>query len=149
MSDARRETFIDAPVEVVWELVSDVNRHPEWWPRVVEVECEGMEEGCTYREVVKTSLGNEEMKLNVEELEDCENLSIRCLTTGTYVRFLLTEAQGGTFVEGRMGMDPKSLGYRAFDAVMGQRYFRNWLQQTVESLGEAARRRARERAPAE
>ena len=146
MSDARRETFIDAPVEVVWELVSDVNRHPEWWPRIVEVECEGMEEGCTYREVVKTFAGREEMQLNVEELEDCENLSIRCINTGTFVSFMLTEAQGGTFVESRMGMDPKGLGTRMFDAVAGQRYFRNWLQQTIESLGDAARRRVSERA---
>jgi hypothetical protein len=143
MSDARRETFIDAPVRVVWELISDVNRHPEWWPRVVEVKCEGLEEGCTFREVVQTPIGRDEMELNVEALENCENLSIRCINTGTYVRFLLTEAQGGTFVEGRMGMDPQGIGNRVLDTLVGQRYFRGWLAQTVEALDRAACERAR------
>ena len=143
MSDARRETFIDAPVDVVWELISDVNRHPEWWPRVLEVECEGMEEGCTYREVVKTPVGTDELKVNVETLDDCENLSIRCINTGTYVAFVLTEARGGTFVQARMGMDPNGVSMRVFDAVVGRRYFRNWLQQTIEALDSAACERGR------
>jgi uncharacterized protein YndB with AHSA1/START domain len=29
-----QQTFIDAPVERVWELVGDPNRHPEWWPEM-------------------------------------------------------------------------------------------------------------------
>lgn len=148
MSGSRRQAFIDAPVQVVWDLVSDVNRHPEWWPRVVEVECDGLEEGCVYREVVKTPFGHDEMSLNVEELEDCENLSIRCLNTGTYVRFLLTEAQDGTFVDGQMGMDPLGTSNRLFDALAGKRYFSSWLRQTVEALDRAACRRAQERAGA-
>ena len=105
------------------------------------MECEGLEEGCTYREVVKSPFGQEEeMQLRVEQLEDCRDLAIRCINTGTYVRFLLMEAQDGTFVEGEMGMDPKTVGTRIFDTVAGQRYFRNWLQQTLESLGDVAQR---------
>ena len=41
--------MVDAPVERVWELIGDVNRHPEWWPRVEEVECDVLDVGCTYR----------------------------------------------------------------------------------------------------
>jgi hypothetical protein len=149
VSHAQRQTFVDAPVEVVWELIRNVDRHPEWWPRVVEVHCDGMEEGCTYREVVESLIGTEEMNLSIEKLDDCRNLSIRCLSTGTYVQFLLTEAQDGTFVDGTMGMDPNGVGYRIFDAVMGQRYFRGWLQQTIEALDAAARRRARDLADEE
>jgi hypothetical protein len=45
------------------ELIADVNRHPEWWPRVVAVRCEELEEGCSYREVVQSSVSQEEMEL--------------------------------------------------------------------------------------
>lgn len=136
---ARRQTFIEAPLEAVWKLIADVERHPEWWPRVVEVHCDGLEEGCTYREVTQTPFGRQEMDLLIDGLEDCRNLSIRCLNTGTFVRFDLTEAQGGTFVDGEMGMDPADFGYRVFDRVAGRRYFSSWMAQTLVALDEAAR----------
>ncbi len=142
MSESRLQTHIDAPVEVVWDLIADVNRHDEWWPRVVEVECEGLEEGCTYREVVQTPFGKDEMSLNVEQLVDCETFVIRCLNTGTFVKFLLTDAQGGTFVDGTMGMDPKKVQMRVFDAIVGKRYFSRWLEQSLDAIGETAKRRA-------
>lgn len=143
MSLARRQAFIAAPLTTVWELVSDVGCHPEWWPRVLEVECEGLEVGCTYREVVSTPFGKEEMELVVGDLDHCRRLAIHCLNTGTFVRFALAEAQGGTFVDGEMGMDRSAggLGMRAFDAVVGQRYFRSWLGQTLAALESAAKRR--------
>ena len=142
MSDCRQQAWIEAPVELVWELVADVNRHPEWWPRIVEVECEGLEEGCTYREVTKTPFGYAEMELLVERLDECSELGIRCLNTGTFVDFALTEAQGGTFVDARFGMNPKTPGTRAFDMVAGKRYFRRWLEKSLEAMERAARDRA-------
>jgi uncharacterized protein YndB with AHSA1/START domain len=30
----RQQALIDAPVQVVWDLVADRNCHPEWWPTV-------------------------------------------------------------------------------------------------------------------
>jgi hypothetical protein len=139
MSLSRQQGFIDAPIEVVWELLADVNRHPEWWPRVLEVDCDGLEAGCTYREVSQTPLGKDEMNLFVERLDECRNLSIRCLSTGTFVRMELAKAQDGTFLEAEMGMEPDRLQYRVFDLVAGKRFFRAWLRETVEALGHAAR----------
>jgi uncharacterized protein YndB with AHSA1/START domain len=138
MSRCRREVLIQAPSDVVWELIADVERHPEWWPRVVDVTCEGMEEGCTYREVVASPFGKDEMLLRVEELTPGERFTIHCLNTGTFVRMALTEARGGTFLEAEMGMEPGKLAYKVFDAVMGKRYFDRWLSQTVEGLERAA-----------
>jgi len=138
VSDSRQQVWIDAPVQVVWALIAKVERHPEWWPRVVSVRCEGLEEGCTYREVVQTPVGKEDMELRVDRLEDCEELAIRCINTGTFVQFALTEAQGGTFVDGRMGMDPKGVVYRVVDSVVGQRYFRAWLADSLEAMRGAA-----------
>jgi uncharacterized protein YndB with AHSA1/START domain len=137
MSEARQQAYIDAPVEDVWHLLEDVDRHPEWWPRVVEVECEGMEAGCTYREVVQTPFGKDEMALRVDRLEDCKELLIRCVNTGTFVRFALTEAQDGTFLDASFGMEPSKLKYRMFDMVVGRRYFRSWLEQSLEAMQRA------------
>jgi uncharacterized protein YndB with AHSA1/START domain len=143
VSLSRHEGFIEAPVEIVWDLLADVDRHPEWWPRVVEVECDGLEAGCTYRQVTQTPFGKDEMRLFAESVDECRNLSIRCLNTGTFVRMELTEAQDGTFLAGEMGMDPTNLRMKVFDALTGQRFFRSWLRETFDGLGRAARAKAR------
>ena len=142
MSHTRQQAYIDAPVQVVWDLISDVDRHPEWWPRVLEVECDGLEPSCTYREVVKTPFGEDEMILRVDELRDCEQFTIRCVNTGTFVKMALTPAQEGTFLDARMGMEPGKLGDRVWDAVAGKRYFRNWLQISLAAMREVAEQRA-------
>ena len=143
MSEFREQAFIDAPVGVVWELLADVDRHPEWWPRVLEVDCEGLEPGCTYREVVQTPLGKDEMNLLIVKRDELRKLHIRCLNTGTFVRFEVTGAQGGTFVEGEMGMEPQGVKARVFDATVGRRYFADWIAKTFDGLrGAAVKRRA-------
>lgn len=142
MSDCRSQAHIEAPIRVVWDLIADVDRHPEWWPRVVEIECEELGEGCTYRQVTRTPFGNEKMELKLEALNDCEEFCIRCINTGTFVRFGLTEAQGGTFVDGRMGMEPNGLANRVFDTIAGRIYFRRWLAESLDAMGTAAEKRA-------
>ena len=138
MSLYRQQAMIEAPPEVVWELLGNPNRHPEWWPRVVEVQCEGLEEGCTYRQVTKSPMGKVETDISVERLEGCREINVRCLDTGTCCRWLFTEAQGNTFIDAEFGMDPQDLGSRVFDLVAGRRYFRKWLEQSLDALGEAA-----------
>jgi len=142
MSEARQQAYIEAPVEVVWELIADADRHPEWWPRVLAVECEGLEPGCTFREVVQTPAGKDEMKLQVDAMEDCKNLTIRCVNTGTFVQWTLTEAQDGTFVDATFGMEPFKLQYRVFDWTVGRRFFRNWLDESLEAMRRVAPERA-------
>ena len=142
MSEARQQAFIDAPIGVVWELLEDVDRHSEWWPRVVEVECEGLETGCTYREVLQGPVGKDEMLLRVDRMEDCEELLIRCVNTGTFVHWTLTEAQEGTFVDARFGMEPAKFQHRVFDLVAGKRYFRSWVRQSLEAMQRVASERA-------
>lgn len=137
-----QQTFIDAPVERVWELVGDPNRHPEWWPDVLEVECADLKEGCRYRGVTKGPFGAAAHDLLVDRLEDFREVSIFCEGTGVTTRFTLAEAQGGTFVEGHFAIEPDSIGATVFGALAGRRIMSSWLQSSLENLKRAAERSA-------
>ena len=139
MAECRQQTLIDAPLEIVWGLIRDVNRHPDWWPRVAEVECGGLEEGCTYRQVTQSPFGYEELDVVVDRLEELRELRIRCVNTGTFVDLALTPAAAGTFVDARFGMDPLNTRMRIFDALAGRRYFRRWLEQSMDAMQRVAR----------
>jgi uncharacterized protein YndB with AHSA1/START domain len=134
MASARRQVMVDAPVERVWLLIGDVNRHPEWWPRVEEVECDLLAEGCTYRQVTNKPGKTVETTISIEALDDCHELSVRCLDTGMYARFLLTPAQNGTFVDGELGVEPANFVERLATPV----FIRRWIAQSLEGLRRAA-----------
>jgi hypothetical protein len=143
VSDCRQQAWIDAPIEVVWSLIRDVNRHPEWWPRVVEVECEGLEEGCTYRQVNETPFGYQQLDVVVDRLEEMREMRIRCVNTGTFVDFAVADARGGTFVDARFGMEATTARNRIFDVLAGKRYFRRWLEQSLDAMEEVAQDQAK------
>ena len=138
MSECRQQAWIDAPIGVVWEMIRDVNRHPEWWPKVVEVECEGLEEGCTYRSVTESPFGYQELDVVVDRLDEMREMRIRCISTGTFVDLAVADVRGGTFVDARFGMDPMTARTRVFDAIAGKRFFRRWLEQSLEAMQQVA-----------
>jgi len=134
MSVVRRQALINAPPSRIWELVGDPRRHPEWWPRVIEVRGEEFDQGSDYAQVTRTPTGRIETKMSVERLDDLREIHLRCMTTGTYAHWLLTEARGDTFVDVEFGMDPAGVGERIFDATFGRLYFRRWLDQSLEAI---------------
>ena len=134
MSVARGQAQIEAPVTALWELLGDPNRYPEWWPRIIEVECDDIAKGCTYKHVSKGPAGVAEETILIEQLEDCREVRIRCLDTGTYMRWVLMGARSGTFVDVEFGMDPERLQHKVFDALAGRRFSRRWLEQSVAAL---------------
>ena len=140
---SRQQAHINASPEEIWDLVGDPNRHPEWWPDVIEVECADLREGCRYRGVVKGPFRAEEHELMIERLDGCREVSIFCEGTGVTTRFALTDAQGGTFVEGYFAIEPNSIGTTVIAAVTGRRFLRSWLGQSLANLKQAA-----EQAPA-
>ena len=138
MSVARTQALISAPPKRVWELVGDPRHHPQWWPRVIEVRGERFDEGSNYAQVTKSPTGRVETTMKVEQLDDLREIHMRCMDTGTYAHWLLTEAQGETFIEVEFGMDPSGVGDRIFDSVFGKLYFRRWLNQSLAALEKAA-----------
>jgi uncharacterized protein YndB with AHSA1/START domain len=138
MSVCRNQALIHAPPQRVWELVGDPRRHPDWWPRVVEVRGERFDEGSNYAQVTKSATGEVETTMSVDQLDDLREIHLRCTSTGTYANWLLTEAQGSTFVEVEFGMEPTTVGNRFFDATFGKLYFRRWLGQSLDALERVA-----------
>jgi uncharacterized protein YndB with AHSA1/START domain len=133
-----QQAFIDASPETVWQLVGDPNRHPDWWPEVLEVECADLREGCRYRGVVKGPFRAAEHDLVIERLDTCQEVAISCVGTGVATRFVLTAAQGGTFVEGHFSIEPNSIGTTVVAAVTGRRFMRSWLERSLENLKRVA-----------
>jgi polyketide cyclase/dehydrase/lipid transport protein len=136
----RHQTFIGAPVRSVWELVGRPSRHPEWWPSVVEVQGQRFGRGCSYCQISQEDEGATETTLVVERLEELKELLVRCEKNGLYMRWLLTEAQGGTFVDAEFGLDPD----RAPDAAEQleeaaiKHQLRSWLWTSLDGLADAA-----------
>jgi Polyketide cyclase / dehydrase and lipid transport len=135
-----QQAFINASPETIWELVGDPNRHPDWWPDVIEVECADLREGCRYRGVVKGPFGASEHDLLIERLDTCQEVCISCQGTGVTTRFVITPAQGGTFVEGHFAIEPESIGMKVVSAVSGRRLMRSWLERSLENLKHVAER---------
>ncbi|MFN2612381.1 MAG: SRPBCC family protein [Solirubrobacterales bacterium] len=142
MVSCSRQQFIEAPVARVWELTSDPERQTEWWPDTQVFECEGerLETGCHVRSVASRPwpMGDLETTLEVGKLLPGKEVLIRCMDTGTYIRSVLTEAQGGTFIECEAGNDPKTLQMRVVDATVGKRLFSRWVDHALANIKSAA-----------
>jgi uncharacterized protein YndB with AHSA1/START domain len=138
----RQQAFIDAPLERVWDLASDPDRQTEWWPDTITFECiDGdLEQGCHVRNIQKRPwpMGDLETTLEVDKMTPGKELVIRCMDTGTYSRSVLTEGQGGTFLEMEAGNDPTNLNVRLQVAMAGERLFRRWVEHALEGIKGAA-----------
>ena len=135
MSACHRQALLDAPVETIWDLVGNPARHPEWWPRVIEVRGERFDVDDEYVQVTKTPFGQARpTTLAIEQLDDLREIRMRCLDTGMYAHWQLTPAQEGTFVDVELGMDPLGLLDRAFDRIAGKTYFRRWAESSLDAL---------------
>lgn len=140
MSDYRRQAQLDSPLEAVWDLVGTPKRYPEWWPRVIEVRGERFDPGDRFVQVIRDPTGSTEANFLIERREDLREIRMSCQTTGTYAHWKLTPAQGGTFVDLELGMQPVSALNRLFDATLGRRYFSKWSEQSIAGLREAVDR---------
>jgi hypothetical protein len=86
-------------------------------------------------------IGRSESNFLLERRDDLREIRISCRLTGMYAHWVLTPAQGGTFVEVEMGLEARRLGDRIFDLAAGRVYFRRWTNQSLDGLRDAALRR--------
>jgi uncharacterized protein YndB with AHSA1/START domain len=137
VSQCRRHALIQAPIEQIWELVGNPARHPDWFPRVVEVRGDRFETGDVFVQVTRGPLGSQTTSLQIDALEELRALQFHCTDTGMYSNWALTAAQEDTFVEAEFGMHPASLRYRLMDSTIGRVYFQRWLEESFRALAEA------------
>lgn len=137
---SRHQAFVAAPVRSVWELVGHPARHPEWWPEIVEVQGKQFGHGCSYCQVAKEGDDVRESEFKVERLDDLKELLVRCDETGMYMRWLLTEAQDGTFVNAEFGIDPEKAAEDdpGFDPKASADQLRRWLESSLDGLVDVA-----------
>jgi uncharacterized protein YndB with AHSA1/START domain len=157
----REQALIEAPVERVWDLIGDPNRHPEWWPLVIEVEgLPRIEAGATYKQVSRVIGGTVETAFEIEELDEMREIKLTCTQYGTSARWLITEAQEATFVDLEMSFssDRASLGagqsiyWGMLRVPLARRYLRTWAEASLTGLraainGQSARDRSNASAP--
>ena len=134
MSTHRAQVHIDAPLDEVWALVGNPATYPQWWPAAVEIRGERFEVGDPFTQVVGIAGRRLEYSRIIERREELKELRWHCPTTGGFQHWLLTDAQGGTFVDMEMGMNPPALRYGLFDRTMGRWAIKRWAEQAVDGL---------------
>jgi hypothetical protein len=145
VSSWRQQALIEAPIEVVWALVGDPRRYPEWARDVIEVTgLATVDEGAEFTRVGRLPLTSTTTTFVIDALEEMKHIRLRCTRSGMYGDYVLTEAQGATFADAEVGMDPTGLQYRALDAMLTKRWYHSVLVQSLDRLRDVAER---ERAP--
>src|SRR5919109_4258238 len=140
MSSVREQLLVDAPVPVVWDLVAEPRRYPEWLPRVFEIQGERFEEGAEFVQVSRQPLvGRSEAHFLIDHKDELREIHMHCTVSGMFVHWQLTKAAGGTFLDAEFGMDPLRARDRLIDATVGRRFFRRWLTEAIDGLKQAAR----------
>jgi uncharacterized protein YndB with AHSA1/START domain len=138
MSEHRQQALIRAPAGMVWELIGNPERYPEWWPKLIEIRDHRFEEDETFIQVSRGPFGKDTTTFVVDERDPLRHLRMHCTQSGMYLDWTLAEAMGDTFVDTRLGMDPTNIQFRLFDWTLGRRYLRAFLRESVAALERAA-----------
>ena len=153
MSSWKQQALIQAPVTEVWEILCDPARSPDWDPDVLAVTGAPIriEKGSTFDITGRGPLGMKATTtFKVEELEDLHELKMKCQVSGFYAHWLLTQAQGGTFTEVELGIEPiesQSLLGRVGAALHTKSYLRTQVEKLLDGLRRAASRDRQADAP--
>jgi hypothetical protein len=135
-----QQALIDAPVDAVWSLIGDPERYPEWASFVIEVTgVPQVAEGGEFEQKSPSpmGLGTTTTIFRVDELEELREIKLRCTRTGWYSHWLLTEAQGGTFVNAEFGIEPTAIQYKLLFGAIGRRHFSSVASESLDGLREA------------
>ncbi|HEX3563653.1 MAG TPA: SRPBCC family protein [Solirubrobacterales bacterium] len=144
MAAWKQQALIEAPVSEVWDMLSNPSHASEWAQDVIDVTGVPVtiERGSTFQVTARGPLGlKATTPFKVEQLEDMRELKMQCQVTGFYSHWLLTEAQGGTFTELELGVEPieakRGVQGRAAGALHTKSYLRRQAEKTLDGLRRA------------
>jgi len=143
MAAWKQQALIEAPVSDVWDVLSNPARAPEWAKDVIAVTGgpASIEKGATFEVTARGPLGlKATTPFRVEELEDMRELKMQCQVSGFYSHWLLTEAQGGTFTELELGVEPIEAKRGIQGRTMAAFHTKSFLRRTVEKSLDGLRR---------
>ena len=100
----------------------------------MEIRGETFEVGDVYTQVLPVAGRRPEYIRVIDRRDELRELKWSCPTTGGFQRWLLTEAQGGTFVDMEMGIHAPTRRYRLFDKTVGRWFIKRWAEQAIDGL---------------
>ena len=128
-------------------MLCDPSRAPEWAEDVIAVTGgpATIEKGSTFRITARGPLGlKATTPFKVKELDDMRELKMQCQVSGFYSHWLLTEAQGGTFTELELGVEPietkRGIQGRAIGALHTKSFLRRATEKALDGLRRAVGR---------
>jgi hypothetical protein len=137
MTAYRAQAHLDASLDDVWALVGNPATYPDWWPVAVEIRGQTFEVGDAFTQVVAIAGRRLEYSRVIDRRDELKELRWHCPTTGGFQHWLLTDAQGGTFVDMEMGIHPPALRYRLFNKTVGRRFIKHWAEDAIDGLRRA------------
>jgi uncharacterized protein YndB with AHSA1/START domain len=146
MSSWRQQALIQAPVPEVWEMLADPERAPEWGEDIIKVTGPPatIEKGSILEVTARGPFGlKATTPFKVEKLEEMHELKMKCQVSGFYTHWLLTQAQGGTFAELELGVEPLERRRSIQGRAMGALHTKSFLRRTTEGALDGLRRALR------
>lgn len=140
MASWKQQALIEAPVERIWELLGDPESFPTWAGDTLAVTGvpTRIEKGSTYESTGPGLFGREDTTtFKVEELDDLREIKLRCQLSGYYSHWRLTEAQGGTFADLELGVEPVGLAGQVARVAMTKNQLRKYAEQSLDGLRRA------------
>jgi uncharacterized protein YndB with AHSA1/START domain len=141
VASVKEQALIEAPVSEIWALLEDPSRYAEWNDETIAVTGAPtkIEKGSSFKMTTRARFGRQPTtRFVVEELDDLHEIKLRCQTSGFYSRWLLTDAQGQTFTEVELGIEPvPGLTGKVTGAMHTKSYLRRSAAAVVDNLRRA------------
>lgn len=136
-----QQALIEAPVERIWALLADPARYPDWAGDSLETTGvpTRIEKGSTFEQRSPGLLGRTTTTtFAVEEFDDLRQIKLRCQTSGYYSHWRLTEAQGQTFADVEIGVEPIGLMGRIARVATTKGQLREVADESLDGLRRAS-----------